>query len=394
MPEWNVVTCEYPPQPGGVSDYTYAVAGALAGAGDCVHVWCPGDAGVQHEPPDQPSGVMIHRHVGGFRPRGLRRVGRLINQRPSPRHFLVQWVPHGYGYRSMNLPFCLWLWGRAAFRGDRIDIMVHEAYLAFGEGSWRQNVAALVHRVMTVVLLRAARRVFTSIPEWINCWRPWALGKSISLDWVPVPSTIPPVDDREAVLRTRSRYVSDGGQLIGHFGAYSKAISKLLVAVIPKVLERNANCGVLFVGRDGESFRQDLLVAHAHLGDRTSVSGYLSAPDVSRHLLACDLMLQPYPDGVSTRRTSAMAALSHGLPMVTTRGRVTESLWIGSGAAVLADPGDAEVIVEHVDLLLTDPARRRCTGLAAKTLYDDRFDIRHTVAAVRGTPIRPAGMVP
>ena len=52
------------------------------------------------------------------------------------------------------------------------------------------------------------------------------------------------------------------------------------------------------------------------------------------------------------------------------------------------------MIVEHVDLLLNDSGKRKCTGLAAKTLYDDRFDVRHTVAAVRGTPIRPAGMVP
>ena len=69
---------------------------------------------------------------------------------------IVQWVPHAYGFRAMNLGFCLWLWSRAS-RGDDIELMVHEPYLAFWGGSWRQTAAAIVHRLMTVVLLRSAQ---------------------------------------------------------------------------------------------------------------------------------------------------------------------------------------------------------------------------------------------
>ncbi len=39
--DWQIVTGEYPPQPGGVSDYTRLVARGLAGAGDRVEVWAP-----------------------------------------------------------------------------------------------------------------------------------------------------------------------------------------------------------------------------------------------------------------------------------------------------------------------------------------------------------------
>ena len=45
----------------------------------------------------------------------------------------------------------------------------------------------------------------------------------------------------------------------------------------------------------------------------------LANEEVSVHLSACDLMIQPYPDGISARRTSAMAALAHERPVVTTR---------------------------------------------------------------------------
>src|ERR1700687_4819120 len=95
--------------------------------------------------------VHIHRELGSLSQGDLRRVGAQLNRFPAPRRILVQWVPHGFGYRSMNLPFTLWLWHRARNRGDKIEIMVHEAFLAF-EGTWRQRAAALVHRLMTIII--------------------------------------------------------------------------------------------------------------------------------------------------------------------------------------------------------------------------------------------------
>ena len=40
---WHIVTGEYPPDSGGVADYTAAVARALADSGAEVHVWSTGD---------------------------------------------------------------------------------------------------------------------------------------------------------------------------------------------------------------------------------------------------------------------------------------------------------------------------------------------------------------
>src|SRR3954463_1068879 len=147
---WHLITSEYPPQPGGVSDYTQVVARGLASAGDEVHVWCPPagngakDAAESNE--DNSSGVSVHRELGSFTPADLRRTGRLLRRFKAPRRLLVQWVPHGYGYQSMNLPFCLWLWRRAVSHRDEVEVMVHEPYLPFGEGSWKQSGVAAVHR--------------------------------------------------------------------------------------------------------------------------------------------------------------------------------------------------------------------------------------------------------
>src|SRR5207248_8710803 len=101
------------------------------------------------------------------------------------------------------------------------------------------------------------------------------------------------------------------------------------------------------------------------------------------HLLACDLMVQPFEDGVTTRRTSIMAALAHGVPTVTTRGRLTEPLWRASGAVGLAPAGDPTALATVAADLLAEPRRRQRLGAAGRATYDEFFDVRHTVAALR-----------
>ena len=191
-----------------MSDYTRVVAEGLAAAGEEVEVWCPPTRGPERGVADwgENSGVSVRREMGRFTPSDLARVGRLLDAAPRPRRLLVQYVPHGYGYRSMNFAFCLWLWARAASKGDRVEVLVHEPCVAFGEGSWKQDAAAVIHRAMAAVLLRAARRVFVSTPAWEKSWRPYSLGKDFAFEWLPVPSTVPVREDAGRTAQVRSLY--------------------------------------------------------------------------------------------------------------------------------------------------------------------------------------------
>lgn len=374
---------------GGVSDYTQLVAAGLASAGDEAHVWCP------HSPEDEdsnggerettsPQGVFVHRELGRFAPADLRRAGRHLNQFRAPRRLLVQWVPHGYGYRSMNLPFCLWLWHRAARHRDVVEVMVHEPYLAFGEGSWKQSGVAAAHRLMTMVLLKSARRVWMSIPAWEAYWRPYTLGRALPFRWLPVASNIEVVEDPAGVGAVRARYAPAGEQIIGHFGTYDRPITELLLKSAPALLPQGrAGRVMLLLGHGGCAVRDELRRRHPELAGRVHATGTLAARCLSLHLSACDVLVQPYVDGVSSRRTSMMVGLSHGLPIVTTSGRLTESLWAGSEAVMLAPVADVEALAEATHRLLMDEAARRRMSAAAKALYQQRFDLTRTVTALR-----------
>ena len=376
--EWHLITPEYPPVVGGVSDYSHLVATGLAAAGHTVHVWCPPAGGAS----PAVAGVLVHRNIGAFAPGDLRRVGRMLDAFPRPRRLLLQWVPHGYGYRSMNLVFCMWIWRRAAASGDEVEIMVHEPCLAFSLASWRQTMAAAVHRIMTAILLNAARRVWVSIPAWEAYWRPYGFGRRVAFTWLPVPSSVPVVEGR-AAPDLRARYAPEGRALVGHFGTYGGAVSDMLMSALPPLASDRSGPAVLLLGRGSEEMRGRLVGQWPSLADRVHATGCLDASDLSRHLMACDLLLQPYLDGVSSRHTSIMAGLAHGLPIVTTIGRLTEPLWSDSESVALVDESDRAGIVARVQQLLTDADERRRLGQAARALYDARFHVKNTIAALR-----------
>ena len=378
---WHIIVGEYPPDIGGVSDYTFLLAGALAMQGDEVHVWCPESSG--EAPPMQR--VTVHRELGKVSPADLRRVGKELDRFPDPHRILVQWVPHGFRYRSMNLPFCWWLRNRAARRGDRVDIMLHEPYLEFRVNSIRQSAAAFVHRLMTIVLLRAAERVWMSIPGWEPRWRPYALGRKIPFQWLPIPSGIPVRSDPAGVSAIRRRYLQDHRCLIGHFGTFGWPITSVLEPILLSLCREPDRQTMLFIGVGSQEFRQALIEKDASLERCIQATGPLAAEDISLHLTACDLMIQPYPDGVSTRRTSFMAPLSHGKPIVTTSGPLTEDCWQNGGVVPLAKAGDTAEFVKLVRGLRDDPEERERLARAARELYCERFEVDRIVAALRGS---------
>ncbi len=372
----HIISPEYPPQEGGVADYTRLVAMGLAAHGDRVHVWAPAVTGA--EPAD--AGVEVHRLPGGFGPRSLAALGRALDA-AGPGQILVQYVPQGYGMKGMNLPLCLWLFAR---RRVGITVMFHEVAVALGRRQpLRHNVIGAVNLAMAFVLTHAARRCFVGAAAWEPRLRPLApAGAAIS--WLPVPSNVPVVDDPEGVLAVRRTLMAEGGVVLGHFGTARESwTAAQLTAVVPPLLRERPDAAFLLIGRDSSGLRSRLLAGTPELQARVRATGPLTPAGLSRHLGACDLMLQPYADGVSTRRTSLMAALAHHRPVVTTAGAFTEPLWRQSGAVALVEGGDIAAMGAALAHLMDDAGERARLGAAAGVLYAQRFDIALTIAALR-----------
>lgn len=387
MTPWHIITSEYPPDIGGVSDYTRQIAEGLARMGDEVHVWCPraGDTSPVR-------GLCVHPELGAIRPRDLRNLDKRLEPFPAPRRLLVQWVPHGFGYHSMNVWFCLWLAQRAR-RGDAIELMVHEPYLEFRRGPVRHALMACVHRLMTMVLLGAARKVWMSIPAWERLLRPYALGRKVPMQWLPVPGCVADGSAASAAA-VRLKYVADGRHLLGHFGSYGVAVTSMLLDRLPPIMDGVFTPSLLLLGAGSEQFRATLIDRYPSWSARIHAAGYLPTSELSAHIAACDLFLQPYPDGITSRRTSAMACLSRGRPVVTTGGHLTEPLWAASRAVEIADVGDsAGFAMLAVRLLAHDHARAEL-GARGQRVYAERFSVTQIVNVLRAAAVTLCALVP
>jgi hypothetical protein len=320
----------------------------------------------------------VHRLPDRFGPISLVILTGALGRLPAPRRILVQYVPHAFGWKGANIAFCLWLRSR---RRDSIWVMFHEVlFLAEDNRSVSRRALAAVTRLMATLVAGAAERAFIAIPGWRSMLEPLLL-PGTSLTWMPVPSAIPVLADEAATAAIRARYGA-GHPLVGHFGTYGRAVGTLLERTL-QLLAVMSDCHVLLLGEHSDAACRALTSAHPSLAGRLFAAGPLTAGDVSYHVAACDVMLQPYPDGISSRRTSAMVALSHGRPIVTTTGWLTEPMWAEAGAAVLAPVDDPHALAAAVATILFDVSRREAIGRRAAALYDARFHVRHSVAALR-----------
>jgi glycosyltransferase involved in cell wall biosynthesis len=376
---WNIITGEYPPHSGGVGDYTRLVARGLAEAGDEVRVWAPEAPG----PSPLDPGVQLRRLPGHFGSRALALLHRELTRERQPYRLLVQYVPHMYGWNAMNVLFSGWLgWGCPV----RPWVMFHE--VAFPV-AWRQplrhNFLGLVHRWMARTVVGSAERIFLSVPWWMRLLgRRATAGQKAA--WLPVPSNVPTEADAPAVAGVRARYAPAGGaRLIGHFGTFPPLVAEPLRGALGALLARNSRRAALLIGPGGKAVAEQLGSGAAGLAGRVFATGPLPADGVAAHLAACDLLVQPFPDGASSRRGSLMAGIGLGLPVVTTHGPATEPVWAAEGLVASVPAGDAAALKDTAEGLLADGPARADLARRARAGYDAHFSLRHTLAALRQT---------
>ncbi|HET6762269.1 MAG TPA: glycosyltransferase, partial [Longimicrobiaceae bacterium] len=139
----------------------------------------------------------------------------------------------------------------------------------------------------------------------------------------------------------------------------------------------------------GPAFADELAGGDTGLRARIVAPGWLPARDLSLHLQAADVAVQPYPDGASARRTTLMALLSHGVATVTSNGRFTEDAWAGSGVPLVSADDPAAAAAEALRLL-GDAGRRARVAAAGAPLYAAEFAMQRTVdALLDATPPAP-----
>ncbi len=354
---------EYPPQPGGVGDYTRHLGSALGSEGHQVAVLTIRDGRlIRHDLSGDGAEVLLSNPARPltWSPRSWPAV-RAVIQAWHPDWLHIQYQTGAYAMcAGVNL-----LPGYLRLFPDRprIAVTFHdllEPYLFPKAGPLRawvnRRLAADADAVVATNAADAARLA--------------ALGlRGPALATIPIGSNIdvaPPVDYNRATWRA-SLGVGSDEFLVAYFGLLSPSKGADLLVDALSRLGVDIPWRLLLIGGAATAPQDVAFAAALHaqidrlgLAPRVIRTGHVSAADVSAHLLAADCAALPFLDGASFRRGSLLAALAHGCPLITTTpdDPATAEALADGRVALLAPPGDAAALGATLARLAAAPSLR------------------------------------
>lgn len=368
-----LLTAEYPPQPGGVGDYTRCLGQALVSRGHDLRVLTIRDAHCMLLPVDgaAPSWVGAPALPGwGWRSwRAI--IAALAAMRPDWLH--IQYQTGAYG---MHPAINLLPWRLRTLPGrPRIVVTFHDLrvpYLFPKAGPLRHYVTRRLaydpDRVIVTNAEDAARLTGFCAPTIIP------IGSNIPV--APPPGYAR--DDWRAALG-----IGPHDFLVAYFGLLSpsKGIDRLLDAIY--AAGTSTMCAtpprLLLIGGaatapQDRAYAAAVSAQIARLALRNQViqTGQVDAATVSAHLLAADCVALPFSDGASFRRGSLLAAMTHGAAIITTQpvpAATHASIRLVHGENVLfVPPNDHVALAAALQQVADDQPLRIRLGTAAKKL--------------------------
>jgi glycosyltransferase involved in cell wall biosynthesis len=357
------VTGEYPPDTGGVGDYTRHLAAALAERGHAVSVIAT--RGRRGEARNEGAAPIDVRTAGVEGVAAVGRIRRLVRE-IHPDVVSLQYVPQMYGRAGIApaialLPFVLHR------EGARIVCTMHEVASPIVPGP-RQLAAALAHRAQALALLTASDAAIVTNGGHGRLARQLRL-RGTPLREVPVGASVLPESDGPGASVPRSM-LGYGGPLAGDFSplAVGKRPDDLIA------LARATTACVRFVmigGLPADSGQREAFIRRtraAGAGERFLWTGSLPARGVSRHLSALDVYLHTNAAGATGGSTTLASALAHGVPTIAYASADTP-WYMREGGIALVRSGDPEAFASRAAALLGDPAARMRLGEQARRLY-------------------------
>ena len=174
-----------------------------------------------------------------------------------------------------------------------------------------------------------------------------------------------PDDFRRESIR-QSLGFGDKDTVLTYFGFLrpGKGVETLLAA-LRLLLDDGHRCRILLVGdvhSDPESTEVNYaetirrIVEDGVLAEHVTMMGYLRPDEVSCVLAAGDIGVLPFDEGLSPRRSSFFTLTEHGLPTVSTRGKMSGGDLIDAAAPFLVRPGDPRALAERIAGYITAPA--------------------------------------
>ena len=221
---------------------------------------------------------------------------------------------------------------------------------------WR-NALAIVQRTMAATLLQAASTIYMSTETWQRYLE--AVGTLPRAATLPIPSSIPNGAAAEDVAQHQAR-ISRGNARRRALRHLRRARRSGAVRAAAGDRRAGADRAVrVHGGGKPRVSRASRRASCRRIASRAWASGRLPATELSAVLKSCDLLIQPYPDGITTRRTSVMAGLCSGVATVRRPARSPNRSGRTPAPSRSPPVSDRAAFARTVARLLDDPDARR-----------------------------------
>jgi len=374
-----LISGEYPPMQGGVADFTRLLGEAMAEQGAIVHVLTSVSA-AQEEASDP---IHCHPLMHSWRWKPLYAAVRRLLGEIGPDVVNIQYQTAAYAlHPAINcLPLvCRKVPTVVTFH----DLLVPYLFPKAGRLRWWANLA--LARWSTAVIVTNAQ----------DQARLAGCGRIRRLERIPIGSNLacapPPEYDRTGWRRRWG--IGEDTLALCYFGFLNASKGgEELIAALDALHQAGRDVHLLMiggaVGASDPTNRAYLervrsSIVKRELQDRVAWTGYLPPEEVSASLLAADICVLPYRDGASFRRGSFLAALTHGLPVVSTEPEMAlpelvhgQNVWLvparrRCGEATRRDrpmsATDPKALAEALALLADDGELRQRLGAGARDL--------------------------
>jgi glycosyltransferase involved in cell wall biosynthesis len=312
----------YPPDLDGIGDYTFFLAQALAARTDIAKPVTVYTRKGEHE---HTPGVRVSPFFEFARPSSIRELLPLVAQE-SPDWLVLQYNPFCWGARGFcpALPPTL-RHIKSLPHGPKLAVMFHETTVP--KWPWRFAILYAWQRPILRAVARQADAVFVSTKRWIPELQ--SAGSRVPATLLPVGSNIPRSNLSREEARSRLG-IGDECLVLGIFGgAHPSRLLDWIAEAARAVQLKHKDLLVLHVGPEGD------VMNFAMLGLPFRTLGPKPAAEAADALRSMDCLVSPFIDGVSTRRSSVMAALNNGLPVATTRRDWTDDYFLHVSPEVL-----------------------------------------------------------
>jgi glycosyltransferase involved in cell wall biosynthesis len=345
----GLVTGEYPPNQGGVGDFTCKLGKALAALDHDVHM-VTGKSPISN----LQSPLPVHREITGW---GWRCWKQILDMAHRERLDVlnVQFQTAAYGMHPA-IHFVPRRKNRPPVAVTFHDLKVPYLFPKAGPLRW-QAVKMLAQRTDGVIV--------TNVEDESRITH-----HASRIARIPIGSNIAPrLPDAYNRNAWRAKWgIGPDDVLLGYFGFLNERKGgEDLIETLATLVAHGLPAYLLFIGgRVGSSDltnvayaqRVDRLITEHGLTERVHQTGFVPPEEVSACLGAVDVCVLPYRDGVSLRHGSIHACLAHGRPIVTTRPAVETPEFRDGENMLLAPMEDMAALADSVERLASDAELR------------------------------------